>query len=128
MTIMELYRDYARIAAQLGNDRCQEGSEHFFAYCAEYLAKRTFLHGALLATGIFVMSYLQDNEHEHTVQLMNDMGLEYSLKNTGLSEKKFIQTLKTLPDFVEQGGYYYSIIDDREITESRIDELIKLLS
>ncbi len=127
-TIIELYLDFARIATRLGNDRCQEGSEHFFAYNAEYVTGRTFLHGALLATGIFVMSYVQDNRHEHVRRLMDDMGLEYALSNTGLSRDEFFQTMGTLPDFVEQGGYYYSVINARGISPDQVRQLYEMLA
>ncbi len=121
--IIELYRDYARIAARLGNDRCQEGSEHFFAYNVEYVTGRTYLHGGLLATGIFVMTYLQDNEHEHVRQLMEDMGLEYGLGNIGLTRDEFFTAMATLKSFVTEGEYYYSVIDARDIGVEQAEEL-----
>lgn len=121
--IIELYRDYVRIAAQLGNDRCQEGSEHFFAYNAEYVTGRTYLHGGLLATGIFVMTYIQDNEREYVRQFMDDMGLEYNLDNIGLSKDEFLRTMTTLKSFVKEGGYYYSAVDAGDITAEQVEKL-----
>jgi glycerol dehydrogenase-like iron-containing ADH family enzyme len=126
-TIIELYIDYARIAACLGNDRCQEGSEHFFAYNAEYVTGRTYLHGGLLATGIFVMSYVQDNEHEHVRQLMDKSGLEYGLDTIGLSRDEFLTAFTTLKDFVREGRYYYSVIDASEMGPEQAEELYEKL-
>ena len=127
-TIIELYRDYARIAAQLGNDRCQEGSEHFFAYNVEYITGRTYLHGGLLATGIFVMAYIQDNEHDYVRQFMDDMGVEYNLDNIGLSRDEFTEAMTTLKSFAREGGYYYSAIDAGDIGAQEAEQLYERLT
>jgi len=127
-TIIELYRDYALIAARLGNDRCQEGSEHFFAYNAERIAGRTFLHGGLLATGIFVITYLQENEHEHIRGFMDDMGFDYSLGSIGLSRDEFFETMETLGDFARSGGYYYSVVHDRPVSRQQVEALYEHLA
>ena len=127
-TIIELYRDYALIACRLGNDRCQEGSEHFVAYNAEYVTRRSFLHGGLLAMGIFVMTYLQDNEHDETTRFMRDMGLAFDLDTVGLSRDEFVETMRSLKDFVRKGGYYHSAVDEMEITAPQIEELVSRLT
>jgi len=127
-TIIELYLQYARIANQIATDRAQEGSEHFFAYNAEYVTKRHFIHGQLLALGIFIASYLQKNEFEQTAKLMSDLGMEYKLKITGIKKDEFVRIMKTMKEFVEEGGYYYSIFNEAEITSSKLDELIDLLT
>ncbi len=127
-TIIELYRDYARIAAQLGNDRCQEGSEHFFAYNVEYITGRTYLHGGLLATGIFVMAYIQDNEHDYVRQFMDDMGVEYNLDNIGLSRDEFFEAMTTLKSFAKEGGYYYSAVDAGDIGAQEAEQLYERLT
>lgn len=127
-TIIELYLQYARIANQIATDRAQEGSEHFFAYNAEYVTKRHFIHGQLLALGIFIAAYLQKNEFQQTAELMSDLGMEYKLKITGIKKDEFIRIMKTMKEFVEEGGYYYSIFNEAEITPSKLDELIDLLT
>jgi len=127
-TIIELYLQYARIANQIATDRAQEGSEHFFAYNAEYVTKRHFIHGQLLALGIFVACYLQKNEFEQTSKLMSNLGMEYKLKITRIKKDEFIHIMKTMKEFVEEGGYYYSIFNEAEITSSKLDELIDLLT
>lgn len=127
-TIIELYLQYARIANRIATDRAQEGSEHFFAYNAEYVTKRHFIHGQLLDLGIFIASYFQKNEFERTVELMSDMGMEHELKITGIKKDEFVQIMKTMKEFVEQGDYYYSIFNQAEITSSNLDELMDLLT
>lgn len=126
-TIIELYRAYAKIACRLGNDRCQEGSEHFFAYNVEYATGRQYLHGGLLATGILVMSCIQNNDCEKIKQLMKDMGMEYTLRNISLTRDEFFKSMMTLKEFVEESGYYYSVIDEKEITSGQIEEIYNLI-
>lgn len=127
-TIMGLYLRYAKVANSIGTDRAQEGSEHFFAYNAEYVTGRHFTHGKLLAVGIFVSSYLQNNEFDETVKLMNDMGMQCQLKSIGLREEEFTKIMETMNEFVIDGGYYYSIFNDVKIRPSCIQELLKLLT
>lgn len=127
-TILELYLEYARLANQIGTDRAQEGSEHFFAYGVEYLTKRQFVHGQLLVTGIAVMSYLQDNDFEETLELMEDMGIGYRLQKIGLTKDTFAEVLLSLKEFVEKGGYYYSIVNEKKINSTLIQDVFERLS
>lgn len=127
-TILELYLEYARIANQFGTDRAQEGSEHFFAYAVEYLTKRQIVHGQLLAVGIVVMAYLQDNAFEETLGLMEDMGIDYRLAKIGLSKDAFAKVLFFLKEFVQEGGYYYSVINEKKIDSALVENLFEILS
>lgn len=127
-TILELYLEYARIANQFGTDRAQEGSEHFFAYAFEYLTKRQIVHGQLLAVGIAVMTYLQDNAFEETLGLMEDMGIDYRLQKIDFSKDTFAEVLFSLKEFVEEGGYYHSAINEKKIDSAVVENLFKRLS
>lgn len=127
-TILELYLEYARIANQFGTDRAQEGSEHFFAYAFEYLTKRQIVHGQLLAVGIAVMAYLQDNAFEETLGLMEDMGIDYRLQKIDFSKDTFAEVLFSLKEFVEEGGYYHSAINEKKIDSAVVENLFKRLS
>ena len=126
--ILELYLAYSRIANQIGTDRAQESSEHFFAYGVEYLTKRLFVHGQLLATGIAVMSYLQDNEFAETLKLMEEMGIDYRLSKIGLTKDTFAEVLLSLKEFVKKGGYYYSVINEKKIDSTIIQDLFDKIS
>ena len=126
-TIIELYLKYAKIANLIGTDRAQEGSEHFFAYNAEYVTKKHFIHGEILTIGILVSSYLQNNNFEEIFKLINDMGMQYQISSVGLNEEEFTEIMKTMNKFVIEGGYYYSIFNEVRIKPSHIRELLKLL-
>ncbi len=127
-TIVELYLAYAEIANKLQTDRAQEGSEHFFAYNVEYLTRKQYLHGKLLAVGIVTMSYIQNNDFEEILALTNDLGWEAKLRTIGLGRRDFWKALTTLRSFAEDGGYYYSIINETKFHKSTIQKLIRTLS
>jgi len=126
-TIVELYLAYAEIANKLRTDRAQEGSEHFFAYNVEYVARKQYLHGKLLAIGIVAMSYIQNNEFEEILALTNDFGWKPKLETIDLGREDFSKVLTTLRSFAEEGGYY-SIINETEFDKSTIEKLFKTLS
>jgi len=127
-TIVELYLGYAEIAEKLQSDRAQEGSEHFFAYNVEHVTKKQYVHGKLLAVGILIMSYLQKNEFEKTLGLTSDLGFETKLATIGVGKEDFSKILITLRTFAEEGGYYYSIINETEFDRSTIEKLHQMLS
>jgi len=122
-TIVELYIGFAEIAERLGSDRAQEGSEHFFAYNVEYVTRKQYIHGKLLAIGILAMSYIQKNGFEEVKGLMGDLGIEAKLTAIGLGRREFEGVLTTLKAFVEEGGYYHSTIDEVQFDESAMNGL-----
>ena len=65
-------------------------------------------------------------KREEIEDFLNSLGLDYNLKSAGLNENEFKSTLKTLNNFTIKGGYYYSIVNELEPTESLINDLIKL--
>lgn len=124
-TILELFIDYARLANKIGSDRAQEGSEHFFCYNAEYVTKRTYVHGALLSLGIWVIASFYYNYKNEIERILDSLGLEYSLKSAGLSEEEFRQVLLTLNQFVQDGGYYYSIVNEKNVDDEFVNKVLK---
>lgn len=127
-TIVELYLGFAEIAEKLQSDRAQEGSEHFFAYNVEYVTRKQYVHGKLLAIGIEAMSYLQNNQFEKIMHLMSDLELEPKLSKVSLGREDFSNVLMTLKTFTEEGGYYYSIINEKEFDILMIEKLYEILS
>jgi len=126
--IIELYVEYHKIAHKIATDRAQEGSEHFFAYNAEYITKRQFVHGALLSLGIWISASFI---HKHKVEIedfLKRLGLEYDLKSVNLSEQELKEVLFSLKDFTIQGGYYYSGINEVNFTPEYVENVLKSLS
>jgi glycerol-1-phosphate dehydrogenase [NAD(P)+] len=126
-TIVDLYLQFHRLAHRCGTDRPQEGSEHFFAYNAEYVTGRTFVHGTLLSLGIWVVAGQLYDRKEEIEALLKKLGLAYDLSSAGLSEAEFRNTLQSLKGFVKGGEYYYSIVHEKDIGKDLIDKMIKEL-
>jgi len=96
-TIVDLYCKEVELCNIYGNARPEEGSEHIVAYHAEYLTHRQFLHGNLVAFGIFCMSRLQQNKVEWITDLLNRCGVKYYVDD--LSEEEISQCLLGLKKF-----------------------------
>ncbi len=124
-TMVDLFLEYAKIANRIGIDRAQEGSEHFIAYNAEYVTRRTYVHGALLSMGIYIIGAYFYDCREEIDTLLNDMGQNHTLESFGLNEEETEITLKTLTDFVKKGGYYHSIVHDVSLDEKEIWAIIR---
>lgn len=124
-SIMELFIEYARLANKIDTDRAQEGSEHFFCYNAEYVTNRTYVHGALLSLGIWVIASFYYEYQNEIERILDSLGLEYNLKSAGLSEEEFRKVLLTLNQFVKDGGYYYSIINEKNVDNEFVNKILK---
>lgn len=127
-TIVELFQEYHVLSHKIGSDRPQEGSEHFFAYNAEYVTNRTFVHGKLLALGIWISAGFFYNRKDSIEQILQKLGMDYSLRSVGLSEHEFRSTMLTLKKFVNDGGYYYSILNEVEIDDQLIRHILTALN
>lgn len=123
--IVEIFQEYHILAHRLGSDRPQEGSEHFVAYWTEMVTKRTFLHGALLAIGIWFIAGMMYDDKGRAKGILKKLGLRYDLAQAGISEEEFRSVLSGLNAYVRGSDYYYSILHDRDIDEALIDRAIE---
>lgn len=124
-TIIDLYRREVEFCERIGTSRPEEGSEHIVAYGMEHLTRRHFIHGDLVALGIFTMSRLQENNHEWAVDLMNRAGLRYTCP--GASPEEVRECLSTLGVFNERIGLFYSIVNEKLLTPEFIDGALAAL-
>jgi len=79
------------------------------------VTRKQYLHGALLGLGIFVMAYLQENDFEYIVKLMDDIGLEYDPILFGLERDDLIRTIVDLKAFCEEEKFPYTTINEVKI-------------
>jgi len=121
-TIVDLYRREVEFCARIGTSRPEEGSEHLVAYNIEHLTRRHFVHGDLVALGIFLMTRLQDNHHEWAVDLMDRLGLRYRVP--GVTREEIRQCLETLKAFVDREKMFFSVVDETPITDVFIEEAL----
>jgi len=124
-TIVDLYRREVKFCTEFGNSRPEEGSEHLVAYNIEHITRRHFLHGDLVAFGLFTMTRLQQNRHEWMVELMKRCGLRYTCPDASRDELE--RALLTLKTFKDQTGLFYSIVDEVEITPTFVKETLEIL-
>lgn len=99
-----------------GNSRCEEGGEHFFAYCVENKLPR-FLHGEMVSFGVLLTGYLQGQDITAIMQFMDEVGLNY--KPEGLNRSVVIETLRELPDYVTKHRLRYGVYHDFNYQDSQ---------
>jgi 6-phospho-beta-glucosidase len=125
--IMEAFEDINLICRRFGSSQPQEGSEHTFAYNAEFQTHRSFLHGELIGLGAFVMALLQDNDPEYLRGIYRETGLLWQPSQIGLAEEEFAQTLRSLNWYQKNFGRRYSVLDERKIDAEFIDMVMAQL-
>ena len=113
--IVDGYLQVNTICLPAEHYRVEEGSEHFLFYELERRLQRPFIHGQIVGLGIFVMSRLQENDHEGIVQLMDELYLDYSPENLAIQRSDLMKSLESLAAFVRDEQLWYSIIDERSI-------------
>jgi glycerol-1-phosphate dehydrogenase [NAD(P)+] len=127
-TIIEQYFSFAEIENKQSTPRAQEGAEHFFAYNTEFATGKSCVHGKLLALGIAVISYIQNNAFEETMTILKDLGVRTLPSHIPLGRKEFISVLTSLKNFVEKTPYYYSVLNEKKISSDFASEIYKLLN
>lgn len=126
-TVVESFLEINDICIPLGHYRPEEGSEHFFAYNAERVSGKLFLHGSIVGLGIDLMSALQENDHAGICALMDRLGLPHTPTACNLSAEEIRTTLETLPAYVRQVPLWYSIIDRKGIDARFIERALARL-
>lgn len=124
-TVMDLYRREVEFCARIGTSRPEEGSEHLIAYNIEHITRRHFVHGDVVALGIFLMTYIQNNRHDWAVDLMDRLGLRYRVP--GLTRREVEQCLVTLKEFVKDKRLFFSCVDTQIIDPIQIGEMLDAL-
>jgi glycerol-1-phosphate dehydrogenase [NAD(P)+] len=94
-----------RLCNQIGHNRPQEGSEHYFAYVAEQVVGQPVPQSELLAPGILMTAALQGQE---TLALQQALQACHVPLNT-LSRQQIEQVIRLLPDYCEQQQLPYGI-------------------
>jgi len=125
--IMEAFEDISIICRKFGSSRPQEGSDHTFAYNAEFQTSKKFLHGELVALGAFVMARLQENKPEYLLDIYQRTGIVWQPKDIGLQKDEFIRVLESLNWYQKNFGRRYSILDEISIDQTFIQEVLKQL-
>jgi len=124
-TVVDLFRREVEFCARFGNSRPEEGSEHIVAYAIEHLTRRHFIHGDLVGLGIFLMTRLQNNDHNWAVDMMTRIGLRYTCPDA--SRDEIHAALTSLKRFKDDANLFFSIVDTVSITEAFIKDALRSL-
>ncbi len=126
-TLVELHLETNRIQIKVNSPRPEEGSEHLFFYTLEEQLHRSFVHGEVVGTGIYIMTHFQSQEEELVAKEMNEMGLLFSPKNYGITRDEFADTILQIKRYVRETNFMYTIMDEIEVTRQDCDELWRKL-
>ncbi|MBX9791328.1 MAG: iron-containing alcohol dehydrogenase [Pirellulales bacterium] len=108
-----------------GHYRTEEGSEHYLFYELEERTGRAFIHGQIVGLGVYLLSRLQENRHAEVVSLMDRLGLEYQPADMQIDHDTLVASLTNLRSYVESRGLWYTVINERPITATWIDDALR---
>lgn len=110
--LMELHRHIGKMCDDYKHARFEEGSEHFFAYCFEFVNGHTIMHGELGSLGVLIMSALQGNRPDYAREIVERAGVRHRPEELGITWEEIEAALRRLPEFVRSEGLWYSIAND----------------
>ncbi len=94
-----------QLCNQVGHARPEEGSEHYFAYCAENYTGHGWPHGDLVGPGIMLMSRLQGQATERYESALRACRIPLDRIPADLTAK----TLKNLPSYCKKHGLAFGL-------------------
>ena len=118
--LMELHRLIGKMCDDYGHARFEEGSEHFFAYCFEFVNGHTIMHGELGSLGVLIMSALQGNRPELAREIVQRAGVRHTPAELGITWEEIEAALLRLPEFVRSEKLWYSVANDLVIGEREL--------
>jgi len=116
--LMELHREIGKRCDDLKHARFEEGSEHFFAYCFEFVNGHTIMHGELVSLGVLIMSAIQGNRPELAREIVWGAGVRRKPEDLGITWEEIEATLRALPAFVESEQLWYSVANGLRVSEA----------
>jgi glycerol-1-phosphate dehydrogenase [NAD(P)+] len=131
-TLVKLHVATNTVQQLAGTPRPEEGSEHVYFYALEELTGKSFLHGEVVGTGIYVIRHFQEGDEEETGKAMDGMGLLFRPSDYGISKEEFTKTLLHMKKYASYKEYKaklpFTVLDTVKITKDDADSLWKQLS
>jgi glycerol-1-phosphate dehydrogenase [NAD(P)+] len=125
-----LLRAYARVNAlclDVGHSGPEEGSEHYFAYAAEAVTHRSFVHGELVGLGVVLMSALQGEVEGKAAAFLDRCRVQWRPELLGIDAAALEAILLRLPSFVRQAGLPWSIVDEAALDRTTVTAMLGAL-
>lgn len=127
-TLVDLHLETNRLQTLAGKPRPEEGSEHIFFYTLENLTGRSFVHGEVVGTGIYVITHFQTNEEREVARVMDSMGLVFRPEDCDIAQEEFIKTVLQMKKFSQKEKLFFSILDVVDISKEDAESLWKSIS
>jgi glycerol dehydrogenase-like iron-containing ADH family enzyme len=127
-TLVEAHVETNRLQQVAGKPRPEEGSEHILFYALEELTGRSFVHGEVVGTGIFVVTHLQTKQEKTVAKEMDSMGLMFRPRDYELSQDEFVNTILRMKTYSKQNKMFYSILDAIDISKQDAEKLWEMLT
>jgi glycerol-1-phosphate dehydrogenase [NAD(P)+] len=94
-----------QLCNQVGHSRPEEGSEHYFAYCAEQSTGPAWPHADLLGPGILQMAKLQGQDTQKVEAAMRACQIPLNRISPEVVER----TIKALPEYCQKHNLPFGI-------------------
>jgi len=114
--LAEIHRDVGAGCVAYGA-RFEEGSEHFLAYVFEWLTNEHRVHGELISFCALAMSFVQGNDPERVVRLVQGTGVDARPSHLGISRELFGRMFAELPGYAEREELWPSVIETVAFTD-----------
>lgn len=123
--LAELYVGEVALCERFGNSRPEEGSEHYFAYCLEWITGKHYLHGELIVLAVIITSIYQGQPVESVLDFCRRLGVNYRPKQIGVEIDEIKKTLLALPEYLDQETQLlYGVYHHKGVNETAVDRLL----
>ncbi|MCC6446757.1 MAG: iron-containing alcohol dehydrogenase [Armatimonadetes bacterium] len=111
--LLDALRQEVALCEKAGHSRPEEGSEHFFVYSLENCLPpgKNFLHGELVALGVYQMARLQDQDVKAVTARMDSVGLQWRSGPIGIDDMAVLKTLLEMSDYAYRHKLPFSVIN-----------------
>jgi hypothetical protein len=85
-------------------------------------------YNAVVGLGIYLMSILQDNEPGRMLETIREAGIDITPESLGVTWEDIKKTLDTLTEFVRLEKLPYTILHEKEIPASLLENAKKVIT
>ena len=121
-TLLDLMCVEVQLTNQLGHNRPQEGSEQFFAYAIENKTASGYgvPYADLVGPGILIAASLHGQNVNQIRDTIDSAGVRLDQLRTG----DIRETMRNLPEYVKKHNLPYSIWNEFEPTDERLNQIL----
>jgi glycerol-1-phosphate dehydrogenase [NAD(P)+] len=125
--LMRLFEEYTKLIMANPSKPIDAGAEHLFAWNLEGVTARHFIHGEIVALGIFICSYLQKSHHNELKRALAEAEVAYRPSQIGVSWDEIEETLLTVNQYNREVRKLNTVFDQVDWTPELLSEIQKLV-